>query len=221
MSCSSSQEVDDLVDGCRPCGRRLRVWTGFGGWRGGGIGCWPRAADALVEEHEEQGDAGSLVSEAVSITAAVALQQSMGFHFGAGRSAVESGSNGRGCVEAGKDRLMDVGGAPAQNLGAGVQEHLHRGAQHAGVVDFDAGDFACTGGDGQGQALEEGRIDVDVERLVPRRWRSGRIKARVRRTVSRLSRPFFKPKSFRLLLRASRRRKVENFSYMRSTAFLA
>ena len=45
--------------------------------------------------------------------------------------------------------------------------------------------------------------------------------ARVRRTVVELSKDFLRPKSLRLLLSASRRRKVENFSYMRITAFLA
>ncbi len=37
-------------------------------------------------------------------------------------------------------------------------------AQHAGVVDFDAGDSARAGGDGQGKALEQGKIHVDVKR---------------------------------------------------------
>ena len=38
-------------------------------------------------------------------------------------------------------------------------------AQHAGVVDFDAGDNARAGGDGQGEALEKREIDVHVKRL--------------------------------------------------------
>ena len=38
-------------------------------------------ADALVKEHEEQSNAGTFVSEAVGVTLAVALQQSVGFHF--------------------------------------------------------------------------------------------------------------------------------------------
>ena len=37
------------------------------------------SADALMEEHEEQGGAGSLVSQAVGVAAAIALEQAMGF----------------------------------------------------------------------------------------------------------------------------------------------
>ena len=46
---------------------------------------------------------------------------------------------------------------------AGVQQHLHE-AQHAGVVDFDTGDFERRGMDGQRQALEQWKIYVHVQR---------------------------------------------------------
>ena len=100
-----------------------------------------RAAHALVEEDEEQCNAGSLIGEAIGVAATVALQQSVGFEF------VQIVAQLGECVvggredEAGEERLMDLGGAPSQDCGAGVQQHLHE-AQHAGVVNFDAGDFA-------------------------------------------------------------------------------
>lgn len=59
---------------------------------------------------------------------------------------------------------MDLSGAPSQDLGAGMEQHLHE-AQHTSVVNFDAGDFVGAGGDRQRQALEEGKIHVHVQRL--------------------------------------------------------
>ena len=39
------------------------------------------SADALMEEHEHEGDANAFVGEAVGIAMSVALEQGMGFEF--------------------------------------------------------------------------------------------------------------------------------------------
>src|SRR3974377_2575696 len=116
-----------------------------------------RAADALMEEDEEQGGAGALGAEARRITAAVALEQSMGFELAQVGAQLGKGVIGGREVEAFQDRLMELGAPPAPELGAGVEQDFHE-AQHAGVVDFDAGDFVSAGGDGGGQALEEWKV---------------------------------------------------------------
>lgn len=123
-------------------------------------------------------------------------------------------------AEAGKNRLVDLGGAPSQDLGAGVQQHLHE-AEHAGIVDFDTGDSARGGGDRQGEALEQAKIHVDVKRLSLKGREAVGNGGQSAADLVEIIEALLYPKSFRLLLSASRRRKVENFSYMRITAFLA
>ena len=59
---------------------------------------------------------------------------------------------------------MDVFGSPATHRCAAVQQNLHQ-ADHAGVVDFDAGKLRGSDGDGQSQTLQKRKIDVDVEAL--------------------------------------------------------
>ena len=59
---------------------------------------------------------------------------------------------------------MNFGGAPSQHSGAGVEQHLHQ-AQHADVVEFDAGGLAALAWDRQREALEQREINMHVERL--------------------------------------------------------
>ncbi len=83
VRCSSSQELDHLVEGSVGF-----VIGGFDFGQGCGGLCGravehavgERAADAFVKEHEEQGGAGAFVGEAIGIAPAIALQQSVGFH---------------------------------------------------------------------------------------------------------------------------------------------
>jgi len=164
---SSREKLDDLVE--RVVGLAI---GGFDFGQGsGGLGrgaleqaVGKRAAHALVKEDEEQCGAGSFVGETVGITAAVALHQAVSFQLAQVVSQLgKRVAFGAEC-EAGKNGLMDIAGTPAQDSGAAMQQHLHQ-AQHAGIVEFDAWGFMLAGGNGQGQALEEGEIDVDVERL--------------------------------------------------------
>src|SRR5207253_6206725 len=69
-----------------------------------------------------------------------------------------------GELEGGEDGLMDLAGAPSAELGTAVEQDFHK-AEHAGVLDLDAGDFGVSRGNGKSQTLEEGKVDVDIEGL--------------------------------------------------------
>jgi hypothetical protein len=180
------------------------------------VGQW--AADTLVKEGEHQSNPDAFLGEQVGVSGSVTREQGMGLELV--QVITELGPGFGAELEGGEQGLVDLAGAPSAQLGAAVEQDFHK-TEHAGVLDLDAGDFGVTRGDGKSQTLEQREIDVNI-----RAWASNWAKrsvtpARVRRTVSRLSNDFFRPKSFRLLLRTSKRRKVEHFSYMRSTAFLA
>ena len=124
-----------------------------------------------------------------------------------------------GELEGGEDGVMDLSGAPSPELGTAVKQDFHE-AEHAGVLDLNAGDFGVSRRDGKSQTLEEGKVDVDIQGLgleLSKMVGDGGVGLTGNFQVVR---GFFSPKSLRLLLRTSKRRKVENFSYMRSTAFL-
>ena len=67
-------------------------------------------------------------------------------------------------VECGEDGLVDLPGGPAADVTAAVQEHLEE-ADDARVVDLDAGIANRADGDGQGEALQQREVDMDVEPL--------------------------------------------------------
>ena len=69
-----------------------------------------------------------------------------------------------GDVECGEDGLVDLPGGPAADVTAAVQEHLEE-ADDARVVDLDAGIANRADGDGQGEALQQREVDMDVEPL--------------------------------------------------------
>ena len=193
----------------------------------GGLGCvaleeavGERTTDALVEEDEEQGRAGPLMDETICVAPTVALQQAMSFQLAQVVSQLgKRVAFGAEC-EAGKNRLMDIAGTPAQDSGAAMQQHLHQ-AQHAGIVEFDAGGFMLAGGNGQGQALEEGELDVDVERLgLESREAVGdgtEDSAHLVEMVEALG----EPEIPEIVAERLQPQESGNFSYIRSTAFLA
>ena len=67
-------------------------------------------------------------------------------------------------LEGRKDGLMDLSRAPSAELGTTVKQDFHK-AEHAGVLDFDAGDFGVSPRDGKSQTLEEGEVDVGIQGL--------------------------------------------------------
>src|SRR6516165_10043874 len=69
-----------------------------------------------------------------------------------------------GEVEGGEDGMVDLLGGPAAEVSAAMQEDFEE-ADEAGIVDFDAGVAHGADGDRQGEALEQRKVDVDVEPL--------------------------------------------------------
>ena len=123
-----------------------------------------RAAELFMKEDERQGDFGSLVGQPVSVAFAVALQQSMRFQFAEiVAKLIETVAVG-GEAEGSEEGVVNVFGSPATHRGAAVQQNLHE-ADHAGVVDFDAGELRGPNGDGQSQALQKRKVDVNIETL--------------------------------------------------------
>src|SRR3974377_870870 len=123
-----------------------------------------RAAELFVEEHEHEGDLGSFAGEPVGITFAVAFQQSVRFEFAQiVAKLIESVLVGSDS-ESSKHSGVNVFRSPATHGCAAVQQNLHE-ADHTGVVDFDAGELCGPDGDGQSQALQKRKVDVNVETL--------------------------------------------------------
>ena len=60
---------------------------------------------------------------------------------------------------------MDLAGRPAAELRAAMQEHLEQ-THDTRLVDLEAGITNGTDADRAGEALEEGKVDVDVEPAV-------------------------------------------------------
>ena len=60
--------------------------------------------------------------------------------------------------------MVDLLGGPAADLSTAVQEDLEE-AEDAGVVDFDPGIADRAEGDWKAEALEQPKVDVDVEPL--------------------------------------------------------
>lgn len=69
-----------------------------------------------------------------------------------------------GKMETGEEGLVDVSGSPASQAGSSVQENFHQ-PDHAGVLDLDTRKLNGAYLDGEGQALQEWEIHMDVEPL--------------------------------------------------------
>src|SRR5260221_3094775 len=67
-------------------------------------------------------------------------------------------------LEGGEDGVRDLAGGPAADLRAGMQEDLEQ-ADDARLVNLEAGIADGTDGDRVGEALQERKVDVDVEPL--------------------------------------------------------
>jgi hypothetical protein len=150
------------------------------------------SANLFVEEHEHKGDPGSFPGEPVGIALAVTLQQSVAFHLPEIVAKLIQAVTVGGESECRQDGGVDVFGPPATHGSAAVQQYFHK-PDHAGVVDFDAGKLCRSHGDGQGQALQKRKVDVNVQTLGleagSRRERTSSSLAISLRTLSRLARP--------------------------------
>ena len=163
---SSGEQVDDPLNGLigfmiggfdfagRLCGLRPTVEQAVG----------QRAADPFMKQDEQEGDADALGGEAIGVPTAVPLQEAMSLHFPQVVPDLGEGVTLGGKTEGGQQSLMNVGGARAHELGSALQEHFHH-AEHAGVVNLDAGDLGAPARDGEGQPLEQREVDVHVQGL--------------------------------------------------------
>ena len=161
------QKLDDLLQ--RVVGLAIGLFE-LGGRPQRGIGraieeaVGQRPTDALVKEDEEEADPVSFVGETVAVSSPHALQEAVALEFAQVITQLGQGVAVGGEAEGGQDSRVDLGDTPASDSGSGMQQHLHE-ADHAGIVDLDAGDTAFATDNGQGQALKEREVHVDVEGL--------------------------------------------------------
>src|SRR6266568_9460649 len=121
-------------------------------------------AETLVKKDQEDGDFHPLVGQAIGVTPAVTLEQAVGTHLAQVVAELVQSIAGRSQGVGGEDGLVNLGGTPAGQPSAAVEQNLHQ-ADHARVVNLDTGEASGAQGDRQGQALEEREIDMHVERL--------------------------------------------------------
>ena len=126
------------------------------------VGKW--ATQALVKEEEQQGYLDAFGSQAVGVAGAVALEQAVAFELTQVVAELIEGVSVGGEVKRGEDSLMDLFGGPATDFGSGMQEDFQQ-TNDACFMDLDTGVTNRSNDDGQGEALEQGEIDVDVEPL--------------------------------------------------------
>ena len=115
--------------------------------------------------------------------------------------------------------MVDLLGGPAADMTAAMQEDFEQ-ADDAGVVDLDPGIADRADGDRQGEALQQRKVDVDIE---PLRLEAGKAIGDGLETLAdgiEMVQSLLSRKSARLLETSSLRRKVANFSYCLRKAFL-
>ena len=67
-------------------------------------------------------------------------------------------------MEGGDDGLMDLLGGPATDVAATVQEDFEQ-ADDARIMELDAGIADRADGDGEGEALQQREVNMDIEPL--------------------------------------------------------
>ena len=122
------------------------------------------AAEALVEEQEQERDLDAFGTEAVGIAAAVAFEQAMTFQLAQVVAELIQSVGFGGKLEGGEHGLVNLFGRPAADGGAAMQEDFHQ-ANDPRFMDFDSGIADGADGDGQGQTLQQREIHMDVEPL--------------------------------------------------------
>lgn len=121
-----------------------------------------RITNPFMEEDEHEAHLGALISEMIGVVTGVACDQSSGFHFSEVVAELGKGIGSFRQPVGLEDSLVKRGGREALDHIGGMEQGFHE-AYHAGILNLDAGDAGSTGGDRQGQALKQGKVDVDVE----------------------------------------------------------
>ena len=140
------------------------------GWLVMGIGAvveaavGERAAEAFVEEQKKQGDLNPLGGETVGVAGAVTLQQPVALQLVQVVAQLVEAVGAVGEVEGGEDGVVDLLGRPAADVAAAMEQHFEQ-TDDARVVDLDPGIADRANGDRQGEALQQRKVDVDVEPL--------------------------------------------------------
>ena len=122
------------------------------------------AAEALMEEHEQQRDTEPFVSEAIRVAAAVTFEQAMCLEFPQIVAELVESVLSRRELELRRDGLVDLRGLPAGHGEAAVEQDFHE-PDHAQVVNLDAGHLGAADLNRERQALEEREVHVNVEPL--------------------------------------------------------
>ena len=164
---SGGKQIDDLLNGFVGAvvgGFEFAVGlvTGVGGMVEAAVGEW--AAEPFVEEQKEQGDLYPFCGETVGVAGSVTLQQPVGFELAQVVAELGQAVCSLGEVEGSEDGVVDLLGGPAADLTAAVQEDLEQ-ADDARVVDFDPGIADRADRDWKADALQQRKVDVNVEPL--------------------------------------------------------
>jgi len=117
-----------------------------------------------MEENKQQGDLNALQGEAVGVAVAVTLQQPMRFELAQVVAELVEAVGFIGEVEGGQDGLVDFLRGPTTDLSAAMQKDLEK-ANDARIVDFEARMADRADGDRPGNALQQRKVDMDVEPL--------------------------------------------------------
>ena len=124
-----------------------------------------------------------------------------------------------GEMEGGEDGAVDVLGRPAADMTAAMQEDFEE-ADDARVVDLDAGIAHRADGDRKSKALQQRKVDMDIE---PLRLEAGKAIGDGLETLAdgiEMVQSLFEPEVGEVVGDRSLRRKVVNFSYCLRKAFL-
>ena len=106
-----------------------------------------RPTELLVKEDEQQRDLGSFLCQAISVTLLVSGEQPMRCEFAQIVSELVKFIAVGADAEGGQNGFVDVAGGPAGYYRSSVQHHFHQ-ADHARVVDLDAGILGRSNCDG-------------------------------------------------------------------------
>ena len=124
------------------------------------VGKW--ATETLVEEEEQEGYLDAFGSKPVAVAGTVAVKQAVAFEFTQIVAQLVEAIGFVGKVETGEDGMVDLLGRPTSGLSSGMQEDLQQ-ANDACFMDFDTWVTNRADGNGQGEALKQWEIDMDVE----------------------------------------------------------